>query len=59
MYKTMLSCCLKCKKNKESKNPGVAKAKNRRMILFSKHSMCNSNKSKFLKERKARGTLTP
>ena len=55
----MLSCCLKCKKNKESKNHGVVKAKKRRMILFSKHSMCNSNKSKFLKKRKARGTLTP
>ena len=28
------------------------------MILFSKCSVCNSNKSKFLKEQKARGILS-
>ena len=40
------------------KNSGVVKTKNGRMILFSKCSVCNSNKSKFLKEQKARGILS-
>ena len=41
-----------------NKNSGVVKTKNGRMILFSKCSVCNSNKSKFLKEQKARGILS-
>ena len=38
----MSSYCLKCRKNTESKNPGVVKTKNKRIILFSKFSVCNS-----------------
>ena len=54
----MLSYCLKCRKNTESKNPGVAKTKNGRMLLFSNCSVCNSNKLKFLKEQEAREILS-
>ena len=32
----MLSYCLKCRKNTKSKNPKVARTKNRRIILLSK-----------------------
>ena len=32
----MLSYCLKCRKNTESKNPNVARTKNGRIILLSK-----------------------
>ena len=33
IYKTMLSYCLKCRKNTESKNYGVVKTKNGRILL--------------------------
>ena len=29
----MLSCCLKCRKNTESKNPKVVRTKNERIML--------------------------
>ena len=41
-YKTMLSYCLKCRKNTESKNPKVARTKKARAILLSKFAVCNS-----------------
>ena len=49
----MLSYCLKCRKNTQSKNPEVVKTKNRRILLLSKCSMSNSKKSKFFKEQEA------
>ena len=51
----MLSYCLKCTKNTESKNPEIVKTKNRRIILLSKFSVCNRKKSTFLKEQEAKG----
>ena len=54
----MLSYCLKSRKNTESENPNVAKTKNRRIMLLVKCSVCNSKKSKFLKEQEARGLLS-
>ena len=47
--------CLKCRKNTESKNPKVVKRKNGRIILLSKCIMCDSKKSKFIKEEEASG----
>ena len=49
----MLSYCLKCRKNTESKNPKVVKTKNGRKMLLSKCVVCNSKKSKFIKEQEA------
>ena len=46
----MLSYCLKCRKNTESKNPKVVRTKNGRIMRLSKFSVCNSKKSKFSKE---------
>ena len=46
----MLSYCLKCRKNKESKNTKVVRAKNERIMLLSKCVVCNSKKSKFVKQ---------
>ena len=40
----MLYYCLKCRKNTESKNPKVAKTKNRRIMLLSKCTVCDSKK---------------
>ena len=46
----MLSYCLKCRKNTESKNPKVVSTKNERMMLLSKCKVCDTKKSKFIKE---------
>ena len=54
----MLSYCLKCRKNTESKNPKVVKTKNRIIMLLSKCALCDSKKSKFIKEQEARGFLS-
>ena len=51
----MRSYCWKCRKNTESKNPKVVRTKNERIMILSKCSVCNSKKSKFLKEQEARG----
>ena len=41
----MLSYCLKCKKNTESKNPKVLKTNNSKIMLLSKCAICGSKKS--------------
>ena len=51
----MLMYCLKCTKNAESKNPKVTKAHNGKIMLLSKCAVCNSKKSKFVKEQEASG----
>ena len=54
----MLSYCLKCRKNAESKNPKVVRAKNGRIMLLSKCTVFNSKKSKFIKEQEASRLLS-
>ena len=54
----MLSCCLKCSKNTESKNPKVVKTKNGRITLLRKCEVCNSKKAKFFNEQEASGLLS-
>ena len=54
----MLSYCLKCKKNTESINPKVLKTSNSKTIILSKCAVCNSKKSKFIKEQQAKGLLS-
>ena len=44
----MLSYCLKCRKNTESKNSEVVRTETGRIMLLSKLVVCNSKKSKFL-----------
>ena len=46
----MLSFCLKCRKNIESKNPKVARIKNGRIMFLSKCTVCESKKPKFIKQ---------
>ena len=48
----MLSYCLNCRKNTESKNPKVERTKNGRKMLLLRSALCNSKKSKYLKELK-------
>ena len=54
----MLSYCLKCGKNTESQNPQVIKTKNGRITVLSKCAVCESKKSKFIKEQEASGLLS-
>ena len=54
----MLSYCLKCRKNTESKNPKFARTKNGRIMLLSKCTVCDSKNSKFIKQQKACGLLS-
>ena len=51
----MLSYCLKCRKNTESKNP---RTKDRGIILLSKCAVCENKKSKFIKEQEVSGLLS-
>ena len=52
----MLSYCLKCRKNTESKNPNVPRSKNGRIMLLSKCAVCDS--TKFTKQQEAVGLLS-
>ena len=51
----MLSYCLKCRKNKESKTLKVVPTKPGTIIFRSNCIVCNCKKSKFLKEQEAKG----
>ena len=53
----MLSYCLRCIKDTESKNLKVVRAKNGRKMLLSKCAMCISKKLKFLKKQQAKVLL--
>ena len=55
---TMLSYCLKCKRNTESINPKVLKTTNGRMMILSTCAICGSKKSKFIKQQEAKGLLS-
>ena len=54
----MLLYCLKCNKNKESKNPRLDKTKNVRIMLILNCAVCNCKKPKFVKEEESRGSLS-
>ena len=54
----MKSYCLKCRKYTENINPKISKTSNGGTILLSKCAICNSKKSKFLKNQEAKGLLT-
>ena len=61
----MLSYCLICRKNTESKNPQVVKTKNGRIMVLSKCPMCDRKKPNTIKEQEASrlssslGIITP
>ena len=54
----MVTYCLKCRKNTESKNPKFVRTKNGRTILLSKFAVCDGKNSKFIKEQEASGLLS-
>ena len=54
----MLSYYLKRKRNTEKINPKVSKTTNGKAIILSTFPICGSKKSKFIKERQAKGLLS-
>ena len=54
----MSSYCLKCTKIAESKNPKVSRKPPGRIMLLSKCAVCDSKKSKFMKQQEASGLLS-
>ena len=54
----MLSYYLRCRKNTESKKIKVVKTKNGRILFSSKCAVCDSKKSKFIKDQKASAILS-
>ena len=54
----MLSYCLKCRKNTESKNLKVAGTKNVRIMPLSKYALCDRKKSKIIKQEEASRLLS-
>ena len=50
--------CLKCRKNKESKNPRFSNTINGRTVLFSKCAVYDNRKLRFVKKQESRGFLS-
>ena len=56
-YKTMISDCLKCKRNTESINQRVSKNNKNKIMLLSKCAISGSKKLKLIKKQEANGLL--
>ena len=54
----MKSYCLKCRKDTENINPRVSKTSNGKTMLLSKCAICDSKKSRFIKNQEAKGLLS-
>ena len=57
MYK-MESYCLKRKKHTENINPQVSSTGNGKIMILSKCAICNSKKSRFIKNQEVKGLLS-
>ena len=57
-YPQIVYYLIEVHKNTENKNPKVVTTKNEILFLLSKCSMCDSKKSKFIKEQEASGLLS-
>ena len=54
----MKSYCLRCKKDIENINSRVSKTSNGRTVLLSNCVICDSKKSRFIKNQEAKGLLS-
>ena len=54
----MKSYCLNCRKNTGNINPKVLKTSNGRTMLLSKCAICDSKKSRFIKNQEAKVLLS-
>ena len=48
----MLSCCLKCRRNTESKNPIAAKTKSGKPMFLSEYAACDIKNHELSKNKK-------
>ena len=58
MKRSMLTYCVKCRKNTENLNSKIFKTKNGILIMQSKCTECGFKKSRFVKERDEKGLLS-
>ena len=54
----MKTYCLKCRKDTDNIDPKMVRTKNNRLIMQSKCPVCRIQKSRFVKEREAKGLLS-
>ena len=54
----MESYCLKCKRNTENIDPKDSASSNGRVMILSKGAICGSKKSRFIKNKEAKGLLS-
>ena len=54
----METCCLKCKKNTKNINPRISSSSNGKAMILSKCAICDSKKSRFIKNQEAKGLLS-
>ena len=54
----MESYCLKCKKNTKNINPKISSTSNGEAMIWSKCAICSSKKSRFIKNKEAKGLLS-
>ena len=54
----MKSYCLKCRKDTENIDPKISSSSNGRAMILWKCTICCSKKSKFIKNREAKGLLS-
>ena len=54
----MESYCLKCRKYTKNINPQLSSTSNGKTMILSKCAICNSKKSKFIKQQEAKGLLS-
>ena len=54
----MKTYSIKCRKHNENVDPKTVRAKNNRLVIQSKFSVCGIKKSRFLKEQEAKDLLS-
>ena len=54
----MKSYCFKCRKNTENINPSLSNTSKGRKTILSKCAICDSKKSRFIKNQEAKGLLS-
>ena len=50
--------CFSCRKYTKNINPKIVKSENNRSMIQTNCAICNSKKSRFIKEQKAKGLLS-
>ena len=54
----MKTYCVKCRKDTKNIDPKMVRAKNNRLVMPSKCSVCGIKKSRFVKEQEAKDLLS-